>query len=189
MLGGIIGLCLLDYRLTLLVLLFLPVKAFMMSFFARKRKEQMDSYIQQAQSYSRWFGSTVGGAKEIKLFGIYQSMMDEFRGRKQKVIQLEKDMTMLSQYNSFADGSVIQFMIALIYILGAVLIMREELTIGTVFAFISYSVYVTAPITAILDVGFFLSGIIPSTKRFFGLITEEAKMSYFKYQTRLPAAR
>ena len=131
MLGGIIGLCLLDYRLTILVRLFLPIKAFMMSFFARKRKEQMDFYIQQEQSRSRWFGSTVG----------------------------------------------------------AVLIMREELTIGTVFAFISYSVYVTAPISAILDVGFFLSGIIPSTKRFFGLITEEAKMSYFKYQTRLPAAR
>lgn len=42
-----------------------------------------------------------------------------------------------------------------------------QLTVGSVFAFITYSSYVTGPITAILNIGYLLSGIIPSTKRFY----------------------
>ena len=33
--------------------------------------------------------------------------------------------------------------------------------------FITYSAYVTGPISAILNIGYLLSGIIPSTKRYY----------------------
>ena len=42
-----------------------------------------------------------------------------------------------------------------------------QLSVGSVFAFITYSSYVTGPISAILNIGYLLSGIIPSTKRYY----------------------
>lgn len=44
---------------------------------------------------------------------------------------------------------------------------KFQLSVGSVFAFITYSAYVTGPISAILNIGYLLSGIIPSTKRYY----------------------
>lgn len=70
MVGGIIGLFILDYRMTLMVLLFIPVKAVIMKHFAKKRKRIMDEFITESEKYAGWFGDTVGGVREVKLFGI-----------------------------------------------------------------------------------------------------------------------
>ena len=46
MVGGIIGLFILDYRMTLMVLLFIPVKAVIMKHFAKKRKRIMEDGLE-----------------------------------------------------------------------------------------------------------------------------------------------
>ena len=48
-----------------------------------------------------------------------------------------------------------------------------QLSVGSVFAFITYSAYVTGPISAILNIGYLLSGIIPSTKRYYEFMALE----------------
>lgn len=48
-----------------------------------------------------------------------------------------------------------------------------QLSVGSVFAFITYSSYVTGPISAILNIGYLLSGIIPSTKRYYAFMDLE----------------
>jgi len=62
---------------------------------------------------------------------------------------------------------MVQFLSTLLYILGANLVFDMKLSVGSVFAFITYSAYVTGPISAILNIGYLLSGIIPSTKRYY----------------------
>ena len=49
MVGGIIGLFILDYRMTLMVLLFIPVKAVIMKHFAKKRKRSMDEFNTESE--------------------------------------------------------------------------------------------------------------------------------------------
>ena len=60
-----------------------------------------------------------------------------------------------------------------LYILGANLVFDMKLSVGSVFAFITYSAYVTGPISAILNIGYLLSGIIPSTKRYYAFMELE----------------
>lgn len=84
-----------------------------------------------------------------------------------RVIEKKKQMNMLNQWNSFADTMMIEIFIAILYILGANLVFDFQLSIGSVFAFITYSAYVTGPISAILNMGYLLAGIIPSTKRYY----------------------
>ena len=78
---------------------------------------------------------------------------------------------MLSQWNMCIDSVMIQAMVLIIYIVGANLVFNMGLTIGTVFAFITYSTYVTGPISAILNIKYLLSGIIPSTKRYYKFLS------------------
>ena len=62
---------------------------------------------------------------------------------------------------------IVQILVTVIYIIGANLVFKFQLSVGSVFAFITYSAYVTGPISAILNIGYLLSGIIPSTKRYY----------------------
>lgn len=165
--GGIIGLLIINYKLTILVVLFIPLKYFIMKFFAKKRKQIMDEFITANQDYAKWFGDTVGGIQEVKLFGILPYKIDEFKAKQERTIREKKKLNMLGEFNNALDTVILEFLSMILYIVGANMVFSLQLSIGSIFAFITYSSYVTGPISAILNIGYLLSGIIPSTKRFY----------------------
>lgn len=167
MVGGVIGLFIIDYRMTILVLIFIPVKCIVMKHFAKKQKSIMDDFIISNQKYARWFGDTVGGVKEVKLFDILDKKHKEFALNQNTLIDKQKQMNMLNQWNSIVDTIMVEVLSTLLYIVGANLVFELQLSVGSVFSFITYSAYVTGPISAILNIGYLLSGIIPSTKRYY----------------------
>lgn len=175
--GGIIGLFILDYRMTIIVLMFIPFKYFVMKLFAKKRKELMDSFINVSKDYAGWFGDTLGGVREIRLLGLSRRKKEEFSINQTKVISDQKKLNILSQWNIGIDSIMVQALVLVIYIVGANLVFDMGLTVGTVFAFITYSVYVTGPISAILNIKYLLSGIIPSTKRYYDFLSEPEENS------------
>ena len=163
MVGGIIGLLIIDFRMTILVLLFIPIKCVVMKYFAKKQKQIMDEFITSNQKYAKWFGDTVGGVREVKLFNVFDKKHEEFALNQNEIIEKQKQMNMLGQWNMIIDSIMVQLLSTLLYILGANLVFDLRLSVGSVFAFITYSAYVTGPISAILNIGYLLSGIIPST--------------------------
>lgn len=167
MVGGVIGLFIIDYRMTILVLIFIPVKCIVMKHFAKKQKSIMDDFIISNQKYARWFGDTVGGVKEVKLFNILDKKHKEFALNQNTLIDKQKQMNMLNQWNSIVDTIMVEVLSTLLYIVGANLVFELQLSVGSVFSFITYSAYVTGSISAILNIGYLLSGIIPSTKRYY----------------------
>ncbi len=171
--GGIIGLFILDYRMTLVVLFFIPVKVVMMKYFAKRRKLIMDEFIAESEKYAGWFGDTVGGVREVKIFGILGNKCEEFARGQTSVISKQKKMNMLTQWNGLTDNVMVHLLITYIYIFGANLVFDMQLSVGSVFAFITYSAYVTGPISAILNIGYLLSGILPSTKRYYEFMDME----------------
>lgn len=184
MTGGIIGLFIIDYRMTLLVLLFIPVKFFVMKYFAKKQKSIMDEFISANQKYAQWFGNTVGGVREVKLFSIFDKKHEEFIQNQECVVEKQKQMDMLSQWNSVIDLVMVQILSTVLYILGANLVFDLQMSVGSVFAFITYSAYVTGPISAILNIGYLLSGIIPSTKRFYEFMDLEEEGTNTDYSAK-----
>ena len=173
MTGGIIGLFIIDFRMTILVLLFIPIKCVVMKYFAKKQKQIMVEFIKKNQKYAKWFGDTVGGVREVKLFNILDRKHEEFDQNQKDIIEKQKQMNMLGQWNTITDSLMVQFLSTLLYILGANLVFDLQLSVGSVFAFITYSSYVTGPISAILNIGYLLSGIIPSTKRYYAFMDLE----------------
>lgn len=167
MTGGVIGLFILNWRMTILVLLFIPIKYVVMKKCAKQRKKVMDDFINDSQKYARWFGDTIGGVREVKLFGILNYKHAEFSQKQSKVVERQKKLNILSQWNNIIDTTLVQILVTVIYIIGANLVFKFQLSVGSVFAFITYSAYVTGPISAILNIGYLLSGIIPSTKRYY----------------------
>lgn len=138
-----------------------------MKYFAKKQKSIMDEFIIRNQKYARWFGDTAGGVKEVKLFNVLDKKHNEFVHNQNEIIEKQKQMNMLNQWNAIIDTIMVEVLSTLLYIIGANLVFDFQLSVGSVFAFITYSAYVTGPISAILNIGYLLSGIIPSTKRYY----------------------
>lgn len=167
MAGGIIGLFIIDYRMTMLVLIFIPIKCVVMKHFAKKQKSHMDEFIVNSKVYARWFGDTMGGVKEVKLFNIMNNKHTEFEENQNAIIEKQKQMNMLGQLNTIIDLIMVNVLSTLLYIVGANLVFDFQLSVGSIFAFVTYSAYVTGPISAILNISYLLSGILPSTKRYY----------------------
>lgn len=179
-LGGMVGLFYISWQLALVVILYVPFRYMFMKLFAQKQKTCMESFIQTSQEYARWFGDTVGGVEEIKLFQAESFKQKEFEKRKKKVLESKGTMNIIGQWNGVADTMMLQFLLMALYVFGANMVFGNYLSVGSVFAFITYSSYVTSPISSILNIGYMLSGVIPSTKRFFAFLNTKEEEDFGK---------
>ena len=83
------------------------------------------------------------------------------------------EINMLSEYNGSVDTFLLNILQILIYISGIYLIVNSGLSVGSIFAFVTYSGYVTVPVISVLNILFLLSGVIPSAKRYFAFRDKE----------------
>ena len=166
-LGGIIGLFYISWHLTLIVLIFIPFKYIIITFFSKFRNKLMSKYIESIQSYARWFSVTIAGMKEIRVFNVYQQKEKEFEQKIDESIKYNKLMNFVNEENQAADSLLVTILSTILYIVGAKMIFNYQLSIGSIFAFITYSSYVTNPISAIISIKYYLSGILPSAKRYY----------------------
>lgn len=171
--GGMVGLFILNAKLAGLVILLIPIKYLIARYFAKKNKKIMQQYIESEEAYSKWFGDVVSGMREIKLFNLYQHKFVELQGYQERIVKSSKKANLLLTYNTTVEKITMQLLMSCIYILGAIQVFNLETSVGTTFAFISYSAYVTSPITAIMNIKQMLAGIFPSVERYVAFINIE----------------
>lgn len=171
--GGMVGLFILNAKLAGLVILLIPIKYLIARYFAKKNKKIMQQYIESEEVYSKWFGDVVSGMREIKLFNLYQHKYVELQGYQERIVKSSKKANLLLTYNTTVQKITMQLLMSCIYILGAIQVFNLETSVGTTFAFISYSAYVTSPITAIMNIKQMLAGIFPSVERYVAFVNIE----------------
>ena len=174
--GGLIGLIIIDWRLTLVVLFVIPLRYFTVKFMAKKRKTMINEYIEYNREYASWYGDVISGIKEIKLWAIDRIKTGEFIKKQRNIVKVNIRMAFLDKFNQCSETIVFQGINCALYILGAYIAFKNGLTIGGLFAFLTYSTYVLAPISAILNIGYNFTNIIPSAKRYFEFLDMETEI-------------
>ena len=168
--SGIAGLLIISWKLTIVVLAMIPIKYFMVLSLSKRKEKKMEELIECYRDFSAWFDDNIGGVKEIKLWNLYNHRYEIFEKKQKSILRLNKENTMLDTWNVFYEVILEWSVEGILYILGGILIVNGSLTIGGVFAFLSYSSYVTGPISSILNIRYFLSRILPSAKRLFSFL-------------------
>lgn len=174
--GGITGLLIIDWKLTFLVLLICPAKYILVKYLARKRKRLFEKILEYNRDFSAWYGDTIIGVKEIKLWGIDRIKTGEFIKKQRNIVKTNIKINYLDKFNEYSETMLYQIITNGLYILGAYMIFNNNLSIGSLFAFITYSTYVTVPISAIINIGYTFSNVMPSAKRFFGFLDMETEI-------------
>lgn len=183
--GGLVGLLLIDWKLTMLVILMLPMRYFFVRYIAKKRKNIFEEYIKLSKEYSSWYGDAVGGIKEIKLWGLNRIMLGMFIKKQRVLIKKDVLLLLIDKINFISETLLFQIITSALYIVGAYFMINGKLTVGELFTIITYSVFVTGPVSAIFNIGYSFSGILPSAKRYFEFMNTDIE-SDLKDAKRIP---
>ena len=165
--GGFIALISIDYRLSIIILLIIPLKYIITKYFTKIRKEYYKKYMDYYRNYSKWYGDKLAGIKEIQLLGIEDSIMKQFTIWQRKIIKTDIKSRMMDSTNICTDIIFLQFISAFIYIFGGFLILGKSFTIGGLFAFSTYSFRVIQQIASLFNIKYDMAKILLSSKRLF----------------------
>lgn len=184
LIGGITCVFVINYKLALVAIAIIPIKYFSINFFSKKNKVLTKEYLSIHTDYARWFQDTIQGIRDIKVFNLYEKKENEFSKVKTKFIKYERMFSIISSAKEEFDNFITQFIIIIIYILGTFFIIKNELTYGTIVAFLTYLVYVSTPISYLTNIKFIFSGIIPSAKRLKEIFETEKEI----YNQKIPVS-
>lgn len=179
--GGILGLLLLNWKLAVVVIAAAPFKAILSVRMANLNERATEDNIRLTRIFSSWFGDVISGLKEIKLWNLQTEKEELLCAQQSEILKTSKKSVLYDSYNraitSLLDGMVQ----CVLYIYGGYMLICGELTLGGVTAFISYSSYVLGPITSLMTVRYMFSSIKPSLTRlneFFDLDEGESVCSH-----------
>lgn len=175
--SGIVGLFIISWKLTILVMVIVPVKFLLVCFFSAKREVIVKQWIEESTFFSAWFDDTINGIREIKLWNLYKDKKKNMQKRQKKVLEFRKKSTLLEAYNQSADSMLQGIMVCALYGIGGYMVCGKSLSIGGLTAFITYSNYVVGPIALVFNFRFLFAQIKPSIKRlqeFFNVESEKS---------------
>lgn len=165
MISGSIGIILLNWKLSIPVFLFVPVK-FLIVYYMSIRNEQLEKeLIVKTSDLSSWFGNIINGIKEVKLWNLCKIKSEEYSSKQQQILAIQKKGEMVNCYNISGDSTINAILTVILYIGGGWLVSNSRLSIGGVVAFLAYSISVTGPISSIINLRYIFSSIKPSADR------------------------
>lgn len=175
LISGLIGLLIISWKLTIVVLIMVPLKIVLVRRLSRRQEEAIDQMIESSRDFSQWFGDNLEGVEEIKLWNLFKSRDRAFQAKLEGMLKLQKNNTMIDAWNTLGESLLEWSVTIMLYIVGGILICQGKLSIGSVFAFVSYSWYVTGPISALLNLKMYFARIMPSARRLFKFLDMETE--------------
>ncbi|MCQ1531249.1 ABC transporter ATP-binding protein [Lutispora saccharofermentans] len=173
--GGLIGLTIISYKLSVMIIMIIPVKYLLTAYFTRLRKKLHKRYMEYARDYSKWYGDKMSGIKEIKLSGIENIIMRQFAILQRSIIKTSVRSQIIDGTKVACDLILLQLMASMIYIIGSKMIVKDAFTIGGLFAFATYSTNVIMPISSLINIRYDMAKILLSAKRLFDFLDMECE--------------
>lgn len=168
--SSLAGLIIINPLLTMVVLIIIPIKYMVVKKVGDSKQEKIARYIRNYSNFDAWLADTIGGIKEIKLWNVYKGKEEEFRSKKENLLNSQKKFAILDAWNTTAE-IVLEWAVSIsLYVIGGILLINGQLSLGALFAFLSYSNSVTAPIAAVLNFKMILARVIPSAERLFNFL-------------------
>lgn len=163
--SGTIGLLIISWKLAFLVLMVVPVKYLLIKRFSEKEERLFEQEIELSANFSAWIGDTINGIREVKLWNLYKKKQQDLIEKQEKILRINKESKLVQAYNMSVDSALQGLITASLYGIGGYFICKNELTIGSLTAFITYSNYVTNPVSVVMNLRLVFAQVKPSVKR------------------------
>lgn len=174
-LGGIVGLMIINTNLGFIVLFLASIRYFIMIRLKKQRDKSIEDYIALNNKYSVWYTDLINGIRTVKLWNL--NKVTENYENLAKQLNIQKHLAMLDIIESFLSDFIFLVMNYGLYIIGAIVIVNGQLTIGGLFAFIMYAELVIQPIFHLVILNTKLSSIRPALNGFMEFMELETEIT------------
>lgn len=171
--GGLLGLFLINNILPIILILIIPLKFLLTVYFTKKRKEAIAAIMKAYQDYATWYGDRLKGIHTIRHYGLRGLIMKQFNTQYEKVIDENKNIDLLQSVFMNMDSLLLKFTEYILYLIGGIMIFAKALTIGEFFAFITYTYAVITPISSLINIKYDLSKVSLGLDRYLELMDRE----------------
>ena len=177
--GAMVGLAIIDPWLLLIVMAVIPIKFFIVRFFAKRHERLIEKYIQLYGKYNALYGDILGNVEVLKLWNLRRRKLRGLALSQKDILHNDIKRSVNEKTSETLDGLVGFLMNMAIYMIGFMGIVSGRLTIGGLFAFMAYSAQIVAPVSLLAKVQHYIADIKPSLKRhieFLEIPEEEASV-------------
>jgi len=173
--GAAVGLFCLNWQLALLMLPLIFIKI-VFNIWMRSKSEKLGKESMEAnKNYNTWFSDLLSGAIDIKLWNLYSRKTAEYGEHIDHMNETSKNLSLFTTKYDHIMRVVELAFINLMYLPGAILIQRNQITFGSLVTFITFSSYLLVPVDAIMYLQIIMKQIKPCIEdiQYFFALEEE----------------
>lgn len=172
-----VSLFFMNWKLGIAVLLFIPINLIFSFIMTKMNTKTVEKYLEKSDEYNNWFGDSVNGVKEIRLFGVQKLKCSEIRKKQKELINLNIKRDIISKLNDEIEVVLFNGFSIGLYIVGGYFMLKNNLTVGEVIAFQTYSAMVANPIIYGIHMMMQVVLLTPFIKRHFDFMEYEDETS------------
>lgn len=174
--GAIVILSFIEVKLTLVLLLYVPVTLFVYFYFLKKLNVIYAEDKEKSAEISGFLENSLAGIKVTKSFTNEHLISRNYKQLNAEAIEIKKKVHKTEALYSEIIGSLMQSMPIVIIIIGSVLIMNKELTIPALLTFILYVGNITSPIEAFVRLSVMYNEGLSGFNRFYNLLLKKSNI-------------
>lgn len=179
--GAMVGVFIINKKILIFIIIILPIQYVLIKMFSSKKQVLMKAYLEGNKNNADWMGDSLYSIKEIKLFNLYNKKINEFNIIQEDVIYKTEKLAIIDAIKLLIDTIIPNIVSIGIYVYGGYLLVNDKISLGSVVAISTYSLSIITPVSLILSIKYYLSGIIPSYNRYNEML-EKNREDKFKKQ-------
>lgn len=173
--GYAIILAYINWKLTVLLLLFIPIKFALTCFLSAKNAQVSEKLKETENSFSSWFGEMINGMREIRTYGLANHYKKIFYTKQTAVLNNEYKAGVLNNINLNAQTIFINLITSLLYIVSGFMIADGDVSIGEIVSIQTYSLTLLDFISNFLDLIYGISALLPSADRYMNFMRTDVE--------------
>lgn len=171
--GGLIGLTAISWKLSILLVITIPFKILINNFYKKKKKIIYEDIMKNLDAFNSWISDSLNNIEIIHLWNLHIKANKQFIKFQRILIRAKLAGIKTDQTYNAIDGIIDLLGNSLAYVLGSLLILSGEITIGAFFTFLTYSSFVINPLSLFIHIGYQFAGVKPALKRYISFMEQK----------------
>ena len=161
MIGGSVALFYMNWKLSILVIMIIPIKVFLNYQFKKTTYKCSLELKKNNENYNFWFEDVTKGDVDIRLWNLKDIILSEYKKlNKDNIFTFRKKRLLYKKYSCIIN-CVEKLAIYLIYIMAAYNMLSGEMSVGEIISFVGFSSYLLSPVDVLLHFTMLIKDVEP----------------------------
>jgi putative multidrug export ATP-binding/permease protein ygaD len=166
MIGGGVALFYMNWKLSILVVMIIPIKFFLNSQFKKSTYQCSLELKKNNENYNFWFEDVTKGDIDIRLYNLKDIILGEYKKlNRNNIFTFRKKKLLYKSYNCIVD-CVEKISVYLIYVIASYDMLNGGMSVGEIISFVGFSSYLLSPVDVLLHFIMLIKDVEPSMESY-----------------------